>query len=119
MEEVTAQKPAYLVLAGTSLLSKSSQPNRANVQMQQKKNSGLFKAIGEKPVTYKIIDKAGARYFGLPDGRIFAERGWHMVVRCQGKMYDALTGPRGMSWEKYKEFLAKLKIIAIPIRMPD
>ncbi len=83
------------------------------------KISGLFKAIGEKHVTYKIIEIAGARYFGLPDGRIFAERGWHMVVRCQGKMYDALTGPRGMSWEEYKEFLAKLKIIAIPIRMPD
>jgi hypothetical protein len=65
------------------------------------------------------ITKAGAHYFGLPDRRIFAERGWHMVVRCQGKMYDALTGPRGMSWEEYKEFLAKLKIIAIPIRMPD
>ena len=34
------------------------------------KTSGLFKAIGEKPVTYKIIEIAGARYFGLPDGRI-------------------------------------------------
>jgi len=74
-------------------------------------------------IAYKFIaaaiKSAGACYFGLPDGRIFAERGWQMVVLCQGKIYANLSGPRGMSWEEYKEFLAKLKIIAIPIRMPD
>ncbi|MEI7924555.1 MAG: RHS repeat-associated core domain-containing protein, partial [Planctomycetota bacterium] len=78
------------------------------------KVSNVFKAVGEKPVIVRFRDKNLAPLFKLPDGRDFAVMGWHEVVRCNDRFYDALTGAAGMAWPEYEQMILKLGINPVP-----
>jgi hypothetical protein len=43
----------------------------------------------------------GAQFFFSHDGTRFAETGYHDFVYAGGKVYDALTGPAGATFEEY------------------
>ncbi len=80
------------------------------VQAAQKV-SAVFTAMGQNPQTIQITDRLGARIFFLADGTTrFASTGFHQAVVVNGRVYDALTGPAGMTLADY---ILKLKSLNI------
>jgi hypothetical protein len=61
-------------------------------------------------VIHVLSFRFGAKYFFLPDGTRWAEHGYHQVVLVGGRVYDALTGPAGMTAAEYVAYLEELGV---------
>jgi RHS repeat-associated protein len=58
-------------------------------------------SVNSNPQIMNITDKFGARYFFDSKGAKFAESGFHQAVRVGDRVFDAITGPNGMSYNQY------------------
>jgi len=62
-----------------------------------------FTQLGRQPEFVKLTTKADYLMLKLPDGRDMnlTHTGYHVLVRMDGRAYDAYTGAAGMPWAEY------------------
>ncbi|WP_145363480.1 hypothetical protein [Stratiformator vulcanicus] len=71
----------------------------------------MFVATGANARIIEIRDAGGAQFFFLKDGvTLFSRRGFHQAVLSNGRIYDALTGPKGMTQAAYLKMLRALNL---------
>ena len=83
----------------------------------------VFRAIGQKPELLKLYEPYGrgkkVLIVFLDNGKRLTESGIHYVVRCQGRIYDAISGPNGLTWEEYYRKVSSFKTPWFPIFEPQ
>lgn len=62
-----------------------------------------FTQLGGKPEFVELTTEAEYIVFKMPGGRDMrlTETGYHVLVRMNGRAYDAYTGASGMPWAEY------------------
>jgi hypothetical protein len=70
---------------------------------------GAFTRLGRKPefVELRSLNRSDGTFsyivFRMPSGRdmMLTDNGYHVLVRVEGRAYDAYTGASGMPWGEY------------------
>jgi RHS repeat-associated protein len=78
------------------------------------KVSQVFKLFGQNPKYLNVTDAGLATIWYLADGKTpFTDTGKHRAVIVAGRVYDALTGPKGMALRDYANMLKSLGIYPV------
>ena len=86
-----------------------------------KATANVLRNLGQKPVFIKITSPGTGPFFPTPDGKSsFSRNGVHYACQAGGRVYDALTGPAGMTMMEYLQYLASLGLnpAVTPVAMP-
>ena len=62
-----------------------------------------FVRLGGKPEFVQLTPKAEYVVFEMPGGKdkMLTDASFHVVVRMNGRAYDAYTGAAGLPWREY------------------
>jgi hypothetical protein len=75
----------------------------------------ILTAAGKNPKIISFIDEFGALFFRTGEGTLFSTTGYHEAVLCEGIVYDALTGAKGMPLADYLAMLEQFGIYPVYI----
>ncbi|ATB34827.1 hypothetical protein CYFUS_000234 [Cystobacter fuscus] len=93
--------PAWLLATKTAF--ETSKQVAGACQGVAKNIHTAFTQLGGKPEFVELTTKTHFIMFKMPGGRDMrlTETGYHVLVRMNGRAYDAYTGSAGMPWAEY------------------
>jgi hypothetical protein len=77
-----------------------------------------FQRSGYQPQRMGITDQLNAPIWRDGTGRVFTQTGYHEAVVVDGRVYDALTGARGMEMGDYLDMLRQWQIKPVTRLLP-
>ena len=79
----------------------------------------VFSKVGQNTTVFTITDRCPrVQHFLLANGQAFSNNGKHVAAFCNGRVYDAITSPTGMTIAEYTAKLRSLKIDPVFIGLP-